>query len=82
LVSGRRPRRGDLERVLEEQLAQVRGDPLAQRQADAVRVVDEQPQAISPHSLHEQHFDLRLGGGEALLDVGLEWVRLHVWPWS
>ena len=47
-------------------------DALAQLEADAGRVVDEQPYALRPHLLSGQHLDLRLRGGESLLDVGLK----------
>jgi hypothetical protein len=54
-----RPRGRHLEPVVHEQVAQVRGDPLAQRQIHPARVVDEQAQPLGPHLLARQQLDLR-----------------------
>ena len=48
------------------------GHALAERQVDAVRMVDEEPHALRPDLLREQHLDLRLDGGETALDVLLD----------
>ena len=45
---------------------------------DAARVVDEQAQPLGPDPLARKHLDLRLSGGEALLDVVLEGACLHL----
>ena len=53
-------------------------DPLAEREVDAVRVIDEQPDPFGSDLLCQQHFDLRLDGGKTALDVLLDLVRgLH-----
>ena len=54
------------------------GNPLAERQIDSVRVVDEQPNPLAPDLLAGQDLDVRLGRREALLDVCLEGVDLHL----
>src|SRR5579875_1726638 len=64
-------RRGDLERGVLGQVAQVQRYALAQAQRDALRVVGEQPQG-RPGDLDEQHLDLRLDGRESILDVCLK----------
>ena len=53
--SGRR----DLDRVVGEQVAERFGDPLAEREVDAVRVVDDQPQRVAAGTL--EHDQLHLG---------------------
>src|SRR5579863_4041079 len=62
--------RADLEAVLLAQVTERLGDALAQIERDARGVVDENPQALSG-ALDEQHFDVRLAAGQALLDVVL-----------
>ena len=66
-----RPGRGDLERVVVQELTQVVSDALAERQVDALRVVDEQPQPAGARRLYEQHFDVRLDARQALLNISL-----------
>jgi hypothetical protein len=41
-------------------------------------MVDEEPQTLRPGRLHGKQLDLRLSGGESLLDVDLELVGLHI----
>jgi hypothetical protein len=36
-------------------------------------MVDEQPQRATGHDLRKQHLDVRIGTGESLLDLLLEW---------
>ena len=52
---------------------------LAEREVDAVRVIDEEPHALRPDLLRKQHLDVRLGAGETVLDVLLDLARgLHL----
>ena len=60
-------RRGDLQRVALAQLAQQRGDALAERERDAVGVVDEHAQAAAAEYLGEQHLDVGLAAARAAL---------------
>jgi hypothetical protein len=41
-------------------------------------VVDVEAEPLRPDRLHDKHLDLRLSGGESLLDVDLELVGLHI----
>src|SRR3954447_7535194 len=70
-----RPRRGDLQRVVDEQVAQVIRHALAKCQIHAVGVVDEKPHFAAWNLLDEQHLDVRVGAGEPALDVFLGWLR-------
>ena len=45
------------------------GDPLAERQVDAVGVVDEDAQGLGPGALQRDQVELRVELGELLLDV-------------
>src|SRR5919201_4349317 len=65
LGTGRR----NLQRVVHEQIAQMTRDPLAERQVDSVRMVDEHPHLSWGDLLHEQHVDVGLNACEPLLDV-------------
>src|ERR1700722_17800072 len=62
--------RGDLQRVALAVVAEVPGDPLAERQRHAVRVVDEDAQDGALH-LREQQLNLRLEAGQSGFDFGL-----------
>jgi len=64
------PGRGDLQRIPLAVVGEVAGDPLAQSQAHAVRVVDEQAQRRAC-DLCQQHLDLRFDAGESGFDFGL-----------
>src|SRR4051812_42704231 len=66
-----RSRRRDLEAGLHEQVAQVRGDALAQSQVDAAGAVDEEPHRARVGALEQQHLDVGLDIGEAVLDLFL-----------
>ena len=54
-------RRRHLERVAVAVVAKQAGHALAERQRDAIRVVDEEPQGAAGNDLREQHLDLRRG---------------------
>ena len=45
------------------------GDPFAERQVDAVGVVDEEAQRVVPRLLEGDQVDLRIELGQLLLDV-------------
>ena len=75
--------RGDLERVLGEQVGQVLGDALAGGQVDAARTVDREPQPVAADAVDRDQLDVRLGGRESLLD-GLLYlvcalVQVRIW---
>ena len=72
-----RTRRRDLERVIDQQLAEVLGHVLAEREIDAARPVDEEPDHTARDLLGKQHFNLRKCGGESLLDIGLKVLARH-----
>ena len=61
-----RARRGDLEGVVGKQLTQVVRHALAEVERDAIRMVDEETQALRPDLLAREHLDVRLEAGEAL----------------
>jgi hypothetical protein len=65
-------RRRDLEGVAVAQLRELVGDALAQRERHAVGMVDEDAQRVPAQHLCEQHLHLRLGRGEAALDIRLQ----------
>ena len=52
------PRRGDLERPCLEQVAELVGDPLAERQVDPIRMVDVKPQRLGGRALERDQLDL------------------------
>jgi hypothetical protein len=56
--------RGDLQRVAVAIVAQMPGDPLAEAQGDAVRMVDHYPQRASSHDLSQHQLDLGFGLGQ------------------
>jgi hypothetical protein len=56
-------------------MVQMAGHALAQREVDAVGVVDEHADTASPDDLREQHLDIGLAHREAALDLGLK--RCH-----
>jgi hypothetical protein len=66
------PGRGDLEGVALAQVAELVGDPLAEVQRHAVRMVDEQPKRVGADDLGEQHLDVGRRRREAGLDVVLQ----------
>src|SRR5215213_5184183 len=69
-------RRGHLEPVALAHLGQQLGDALAQRERDALRVVDEEAHELAADDLREQHLHLRLRRCQPGLDVGL--YRAHL----
>ena len=72
--------RGDLERVLGEQVAKLPRHALAELERDAVGVVDEQPQALGADALASEQLDLRERSREPGLYFGLELVcELLIW---
>src|SRR3954447_2553422 len=75
---GQRPRAagtGDLERVVLAHLRKHVRDTLAEVEANAVGMVDEQANDLARH-LSQQHLDVGGALGEALLDVSLDLVHL------
>ena len=66
------PRRGDLERLGREQVAQLVGDALAERQVDAVRVVDVEPQRLGGRALERDQLDARARAPQACSRSALE----------
>ena len=72
---GQRPLRagrGDLERVVDQQVAQLVGHPLAEPQVDPVGVIDEEPQAVGSRVLQRDQLDRRIELAEPSLYVRLE----------
>src|SRR5215212_3693660 len=67
-----RARRRHLQGVLGQQVAQVRGDALADAVIDAALAVDEHAYGAASHAFGQQHFHVRLRGREALLDLRLD----------
>ena len=57
--------------MIGEKVAKVVRHPLAQREIDAARPVDEDAQALGCDLLHEQHLDVGLGRSETVLDLTL-----------
>src|SRR5581483_11521680 len=66
------PRGGHLERVAVAVLGEQARDALAQRQRDAVGVIDEQSQDPGGDDLGQKDLDVRLARGESALDLGLK----------
>src|SRR6185437_2074155 len=71
-------RRRNLQRVVDEQIAQVVCHALAKREINAVGAVDEEPHLAGRDLLHEQHLDVRLDAREPALDVFLSWFSHSV----
>ena len=63
--------RGDLQRVALAQVVEQQRDALAQRQRDAVGMVDEHAQRAAAEHLGEQHLDVGLAVRETPLDICL-----------
>src|SRR4051812_6841933 len=61
-----RPRRGDLQTGMGQEVAQVARDALAGVEVDPARAVDHEPRCARARLLHEQDLDLRLDLREAL----------------
>src|SRR5215204_5184356 len=76
-----RPRRRDLQRVVGQQVAQVLCDALADTQIDAALAVDEDAHDATADAFGQQHFHVRLGRREALLDLCLD-VLHHFSPYN
>ena len=53
-------------------------NPLAERKIDSIRMINEDPHTLATSLLARQDLDVRLGRREALLDVCLEGVYLHL----
>src|SRR5689334_15985675 len=68
----------NLQRVVDEQIAQVVRHTLAKREIDTVGAVDEEPHPAGRDLLHEQHLDVWLDAREPALDVFLRWLRHSV----
>ena len=68
---------GVLEREVREEVAQVARDPLTGREGDSPGTVDDQSQPVRREPVDGQQLDVRLGGGEPLLDVVSVGVGLH-----
>jgi hypothetical protein len=78
-------RRGDVDRVLAQMLAQDVGDAGAERVVDAGRVVDEDREAVRPGELDREHLDARQGRLDLPLDLLrqrplLVVCRAQTWP--
>ena len=66
-----RARRGDLERVVGQQVVEVLRHPFAERQIDPLGVVDEEPQRFVAGLLDGDEIELGVELGQLLLDVVL-----------
>ncbi len=62
-------RRGNLQRVVGEKVAQLGAGLLTKRQVDPVGVIDIDAQGLAAGALHGDNLDLRIKGVELLLDV-------------